>query len=287
MLALGAAASLEAQSTNNTQRALRPGQTKGPNFMVPVFRSSDRALGVQVADVLRDRLMSDNLMTSMWVIPKKDLIANLEQSGYSGSDALSTSDLKQLAQFVRAEEYVDGVVTREADGTLSLAASLNLPRGDGMEQPLTPASGTRPGDIAARMSDEIEKARKQIKGATDCLQANRQRQYDDARQLAARAIREFPNAVFARVCLLEIAISRRAAALSSVREPTFEAASQPLPVPSAIGLTKSGKGSSTKRACSARSSTAKGAVGTPASRTRRLATALSRVAAMVRGSENT
>jgi tetratricopeptide (TPR) repeat protein len=209
MLALGAAASLVAQSTNNTQRALRPGQTKGPNFMVPVFRSSDRALGVQVADVLRDRLMSDNLMTSMWVIPKKDLIANLEQSGYSGSDALSTSDLKQLAQFVRAEEYVDGVVTREADGTLSLAASLNLPRGDGMEQPLTPASGTRPGDIAARMSDEIEKARKQIKGATDCLQANRQRQYDDARQHAARAIREFPNAVFARVCLLEIAITQK------------------------------------------------------------------------------
>ena len=81
--------------------------------MVPVFRSPDKALGVQVADVVRDRLMSDNLMTSMWVVSKKDLSANLELSGYSGTDALSESDLKQLAQFIRAEEYVDGVVTRE------------------------------------------------------------------------------------------------------------------------------------------------------------------------------
>lgn len=204
-----AAVSADAQSTTNTQRPLRPGQNKGPTFMVPVFRSSDKVLGVQVADVVRDRLMSDNLMTSMWVVSKKDLNANLELSGYSGTDALSESDLKQLAQFIRAEEYVDGVVTRNADGTLSLTATLNLPRGEGMVQPLGTITGAKPADVAGKMSAEIEKARKQIRGATDCLQSNRQRNYDEAKADAAKAIREFPKSVFARICLLEVAIAQK------------------------------------------------------------------------------
>ena len=209
--------SLDAQSSTNTQRPLRPGQNKGPTFMVPVFRSAERGLGVQVADVVRDRLMSDNLMTSMWVVSKKDLNANLELSGYSGSDALSTSDLRSLAQFIRAEEYIDGVVTRSADGDITLTATLNLPRGEGMEQPLTPVTGAKPGDVAARMSAEIEKARKQIKGATDCLQSHRQRQYDEGRLHAAKALREYPQSVFARICLLEISLAQKAPADTLIR----------------------------------------------------------------------
>jgi tetratricopeptide (TPR) repeat protein len=211
------AGSLDAQSNTNTQRPLRPGQNKGPTFMVPVFRSAERGLGVQVADVVRDRLMSDNLMTSMWVVSKKDLKANLELSGYSDSDALSTGDLRSLAQFIRAEEYVDGVVTRGTDGTITLTATLNLRLGEGMEQPLTPITGAKPADVAARMSAEIEKARKQIKGATDCMQSQRQRQYDEAKQHAAKAIREYPQSVFARICLLEIAFTQKAPADSLIK----------------------------------------------------------------------
>ena len=209
-LMLAAAGSLDAQSTTNTQRPLRPGQNKGPTFMVPVFRSQDKTLGVQVADVVRDRLMSDNLMTSMWVVSKKDLEANLQLSGYSGNEALSEGDLKQLAVFIKAEEFVDGNVTRASDGSITLAATLNLPRGAGMVQPLGSFSGAKPGDVAAKLSGELEKARKQIKGATDCMQANRQRQYDEAKAHAAKAIGAYSNSVFARICLLEVAIAQKA-----------------------------------------------------------------------------
>ncbi len=217
-MVLAAAGSLEAQGNeNNTQRALRPGQTKGPNFMVPVMRSSERGLGVSVADAVRDRLMNDNLATSIYVISKKDLRTNLEQSGYSGNDALSSNDMRQLATFIRAEEYIDGTVTRNADGTITLTATLNLPRGDGMEQPFPAVSGAKPGDVAAKMSAEIERARKQIKGATDCLQAARQRQYDDARAAAARGIKEYDRAVFPRMCLLEMALAQRQNADTLIR----------------------------------------------------------------------
>jgi tetratricopeptide (TPR) repeat protein len=205
-----ATGTIDAQSTANTQRPLRPGQQRGPAFMVPVFRSQDKTLGVQIADVTRDRLMSDNLMTSMWVISKKDLEANLQLSGYSGTEALSEGDLKQLAVFIKADEYVDGTVTRGGDGTITLTASLNLPRGNGMSQPLPAFTGAKPGDVASKLSAEVEKARKQIKGATDCMQSNRQRQYDEAKAHAAKAIREYPNSVMGRVCLMEVAIAQKA-----------------------------------------------------------------------------
>jgi hypothetical protein len=208
MLLIGAT-SVDAQSSVNTQRPLRPGQNKGPTFMVPVFRSQDRGLGVQVADFLRDRLMSDNLITSMWVISKKDLESNLQQSGYTGNEALTEGDLKQLAVFIHADQYVDGVVTRGADGNLAVTATLNLPRGEGMAQPLGTFAGTKPADVAGKMSAEIDKARKQIKGATDCLQSNRTRQYDEAKAHAAKAIKDYPNSVFARICLLEVAIAQK------------------------------------------------------------------------------
>lgn len=217
-LVLVAAGPLEAQGNMaNTQRALRPGQTRGPAFMVPVFRSAERGLGVAAADALRDRLMNDNLPTTMWILPKKDIIANLEQSGYSGSDALSTSDLRQLAVFVRADEFLDGVVARGADGALTLTATLNLPRGEGMEQPLPVATGAKVGDLAGKLSDEIEKARKQIKGTQECTTARGQRNYDEARNAALRAIREYPQAVLARICMLEIAIGQRQGADSLIK----------------------------------------------------------------------
>ena len=208
-LLLFGATTVDAQSTANTQRPLRPGQNKGPTFMVPVFRSAERGLGVQVADAVRDRLMSDNLMTSMWVVSKKDLEANLQLSGYSGTEALSEGDLKQLATFIRAEEYVDGTVTKGADGQLSLTATLNLPRGEGMVQPLGTFAGAKPGDIAAKLSPEIDRARKQIPATTACMTANRQRQYDEAKAHAAKAIRDYPNSVFGRICLLEVSIAQK------------------------------------------------------------------------------
>jgi tetratricopeptide (TPR) repeat protein len=217
LMLLAAAGSLNAQSTANTQRPLRPGQQKGPTFMVPVFRSQDKSLGLSVADAVRDRLMSDNLMTSMWVVSKKDLNANLELSGYSPTDALSEGDLKQLAVFIKAEQYVDGIVTRGADGNLTLVASLNLPRGEGMVQPLGTFTGAKSADVAGKVSAELEKARKQIPAATACLQSNRQRQYEEAKAHAAKAIKEYQNSVFGRICLLEVAIAQKASDADKIK----------------------------------------------------------------------
>jgi tetratricopeptide (TPR) repeat protein len=212
LLVVAGAGSLGAQSMSNQQRPLRPGQVRGPFFMVPVvMRSAEKGLGQQVADAVRERLMNDNLATTIYIMPKKDVVTNLEQSGYSATDALTDGDLRQLASFIRAEEYIDGTVTRNADGTITLNAMLKLPRGQGLEQPLPEASGAKPSDIAGRISREISEARKQIKPAADCEQSRRQRNYEEAKANAAKGIKEYEKSIFARMCLLETHLAQKAA----------------------------------------------------------------------------
>lgn len=194
----------ELDAQGNTQRPLRPGQVRGPKFMVPVLKSNERALSVQVADVIRDRLMSDNLATTIYVVPKSDIVTSLESSGYSVTEALGPNDLKALAQLVQAEEWLDGTVTKNDDGSLTLRSTMNIQlRQEGMVQPLPEVSGSKPGDIAAKVSDEIEKARKQIEPVKKCMDAMRASNYDEALEQADRAIKAYPNSVFGRVCQLE------------------------------------------------------------------------------------
>lgn len=196
------AGDLDAQG--NTQRPLRPGQVRGPKFMVPVLKSNERTLSVQVADVIRERLMSDNLATTIYVVPKSDIVTSLESSGYSVTEALGANDLKALAQLVQAEEWLDGTVTKNDDGSLTLRATMNLQvRQEGMVQPLPDVSGTRPGDLAAKISGEIDKARKQIEPAKKCMDALRASNYDEAAQQADRATKAYANSIYGRVCLLE------------------------------------------------------------------------------------
>lgn len=205
-----------AQSGGNTQRPLRPGQTKGPSVLVPIFKSSQPGLGVEVADVVRERLMSDYLITQMYVIPKNDIDGQLTASGYSKTEALGPADLKMLATVVRADEYLDGEVER-SDAGIVLKARLILIRPEGMEQPLPPITGNRPGDVAARLSRVLSDVRKQIPHAQRCISEMRQGKIDDAIEAAERGLREYPQGVMPRICLLEIANSRRWGADSVIK----------------------------------------------------------------------
>lgn len=205
LLLVVSAVEVGAQSATNTQRALRPGQTRGPKFMVPVFKSNERGLGVQMSDVLRDRMMSDYLATTVWLIPRNDIHGQLEGSGYSVTEALAPNDLRMLASSVQAEEYVDGTITKQPDGTLAVQTNLWLPRPEGMVQPLPVVTGNRPGDVAGKLSDEIDKARKQFPHVTACMNAARQKNHAEASQAAQRALQAYPNSVPARVCLLDVA----------------------------------------------------------------------------------
>jgi tetratricopeptide (TPR) repeat protein len=199
-----ASTALGAQGTTQT---LRAGQTPGPRFLVPMLRTSagDKLLGVQAADAIRERMMGDFMANQLIIVPKTDFEGQLDASGYSKTEALSPNDLRQLAPIVHAEEYLEGAVTRDASGTLTANVFMILVRPAGMEQPLPTATGAKVGDLAKQISVEVDKARKQIGPTRQCLTFAQQGKYAEATAAAQKGILAYPKAVFARVCMLEVA----------------------------------------------------------------------------------
>lgn len=198
------------------QQTLQRGQTPGPRFMVPVLRSNERNLGAQVADALRERMGGDFMMRTLWVIPKTDIDNALEQSGYSKTEPLNANDAKQLANLIRAEEYVEGTVAKTAGG-YEFDGYLLLVRGDGMVQPLPKITGAKPGDIAKGVSGAVDAARKPLEEIKKCTLAARQNKYGEAIAEAQKGLKDYPNSVMARVCILEIANSQKWGADSIIK----------------------------------------------------------------------
>lgn len=203
LLIQGSAGEAEAQ-----QQTLTRGQTAGPRFMVPVFRSNERSMGAQFADQLRDRMGGDFMMRTLWIIVKSDIESALVSSGYSTTEAVNSNDAKQLANIVRAEEYVEGAINK-VDTGYEFNGVLLLVRGDGMVQPLPRITGEKLGDVTKSVSNAIRDARKPVEEVKSCVLKWRQNQFPGAISDATKGMREYPNSVMARVCLLEVAASQK------------------------------------------------------------------------------
>ena len=194
------------------QQPLQRGQTPGPRFMVPILRTttgSDKTLGTQVADAIRERMAGEFLMRTLWVIPWSDIKNTLEASGYSSTEPLNPNDTKQLATLIRAEEYVEGTISRE-NGELSADLDMYLTRGgDGQVQPLDKVTGAKAQDVAKAVHKQIEDARKQLQYTGLCTLNWRQNKYAEALAAARKAIEVYAKSSLARLCILEVYNSQK------------------------------------------------------------------------------
>ncbi|MBV6521492.1 MAG: Beta-barrel assembly-enhancing protease [Gemmatimonadaceae bacterium] len=209
---VGATGMLGAQQ----QAPLQRGQTPGPRFLVPILRSAEAGLGKEAGEMVRERMGDQFMLRTLWIIPKSDIENTLVASGYSQTEALNANDLKALAQLLRAEEYMDATVTKVASGYQADAYHL-LVRGDGMVQPLPRLTGEKLNDIAKAAASEIEKSRKQLAGSASCMLNWRQNKFDEAAKDIERSLKDYPNSVFARVCALEIANTKKASPDSIIK----------------------------------------------------------------------
>lgn len=207
---------LATESASAQQQTLQRGQTPGPRFMVPVFRSNERNIGWQFADQLRERMGGDFMGRTLWIIVKSDIDNALEQSGYSKTEPLNANDAKQLANLIRAEEYVEGTVTK-TDAGYEFEGFHLLVRGEGMVQPLPKVTAVKLSDVAKGVSSAIDAARKPIEEVKNCVLKWRQNQYAGAMSDAQKGLKEYPNSVMARVCELELANSQKWGADSTIR----------------------------------------------------------------------
>jgi tetratricopeptide (TPR) repeat protein len=216
--ALTAAGLLAALAVGSGHAGAQPGNRGVPNpdtpkILVPTFRvagASERGLGVQGADAVRNRLSQEFTAKQLWAIPKNDINATLEASGYRPDSALSPSDIKELAKIMRADEIIDGEVTRMPDGSVKVAARMLLSRDVSLSQPLGDVTAKSLGDAAKPIARELAEARKQLKDNRDCENHLRGQKYDEAIASAHKGIAAYPKATLVRLCMASALSAKKA-----------------------------------------------------------------------------
>ncbi|MDB4912539.1 MAG: hypothetical protein JWM95_183 [Gemmatimonadetes bacterium] len=176
--------------------------TRGPDtkmLLVSAFRG-DAEGGVRAADEIRNRVQGEFSPKVVMPVNKKDIDNNLVNSGYRPDSALSPNDVKELAKIVRGDEIIDGTVQKNGTN-YTVTARLFLPRDATATQPLGTFSSANLGDVARQVVDEYDKARKQFPKVQECENGLRANTIPVAIAAARAAIKEYPKATIARLCL--------------------------------------------------------------------------------------
>ncbi|WP_439643778.1 tetratricopeptide repeat protein [Gemmatimonas sp.] len=179
--------------------------------MVAVFRSGDKGLGVQAADAVRSRMTSEFPFKQVYVLPKQDITATLEASGFPVTEALEPHDQKALATLLRADEYVTGTVSKGPDG-VKVEANLVLARDNALVQPLGTYDAKSVGEASSLIAKELKEARKQLEFEQKCTNTGRQGQFDAAIAAAKEGITAYPKSTLVRICWANVLISQKAPA---------------------------------------------------------------------------
>src|SRR5215204_366006 len=167
--AAGLAAALAASAIPSVLGAQMRPQGPGPDTkraVVTTFRG-EPAAGVKLADEIRNRIQSDFNIRQLMPVSKKDVDNTLVASGYRPDSALSANDIKELAKLVRADEVIDGTVTRTGAG-YRVNARLFLPTDVAFSQPLISVESSNLGEVAKQIVREYEQARKQVPSVQEC-----------------------------------------------------------------------------------------------------------------------
>jgi tetratricopeptide (TPR) repeat protein len=174
----------------------------GERVMIPTLQSSDKDLGVQAAEAIRNQLQKQTNIRDLVVVPKADINNSLISSGYTTTEALAPGDAKALATLVRAPQYIDGTVTRTPTG-YKIDARLVISRDMTRGQVLPSAQGAKLDDAASQVAKAIKDARRQLPGEETCHNDVAQGKYQEAVTAARAAMNGYPNANIAAACLVD------------------------------------------------------------------------------------
>lgn len=171
-----------------------------PKVMITTFAGSEPGLGVQTAEAIRSRIAKDADDKKLTVISQKDINSTLTASGYSTTESLASNDAKALANLLRAEEYMEGTVSRTPTG-VKVDARMVLARDNSIQQPLPPAEAAKIDQAAQMVSKSYLAARAQLDAEKNCANLFRAGKYKEAEQAARAGLAKYPNGTMAAVCL--------------------------------------------------------------------------------------
>ena len=186
-------------SSLSAQRGTAP-PAGTPRLMVTPFRGNEKGLGSEASEAVLDKITDDVPLKTLFVIPKKYVCQQLEASGFSCDSTPDPITSKLLATALRADEYLEGTVTKTANG-YKLDTRMVLTRDNSMVQPLPTVEGGKIKDLAKQVSNELQAARKQLPDERKCELAIRDGKLQDAATAAQAAIAAYPRSTIGRVCL--------------------------------------------------------------------------------------
>ncbi len=204
--ALGGIAVMPALASAQINRVPDPNAIR---VMVSVFKAAEKGLGVQAADAVRSRMTSEFPFKQVYVLPKQDINATLEASGFPTADALQPHDARALANLLRADEYITGAATKTATG-YKVEGALVLARDNALVQPLGSYDAPKLDAAAGMVSKELKEARKQLEFEKKCMNAARDNKLDAAAAFAKEGITIYPKATLARICLANVMVTQKA-----------------------------------------------------------------------------
>jgi predicted Zn-dependent protease len=199
LFGLLAAGAVWVPSSLSAQRGTAP-PAGTPRLMVTPFRGNEKGLGSEASEAVLDKITDDVPLKTLFVIPKKYVCQQLEASGFSCDSTPDPITSKLLATALRADEYLEGTVTKTPNG-YKLETRMVLTRDNSMVQPLPTVEGRKIKDLAEKVSDELQAARKQLPAERRCELAIRDGKPQEAAAAAKEAIAAYPRSTIGRVCL--------------------------------------------------------------------------------------
>jgi tetratricopeptide (TPR) repeat protein len=174
----------------------------GDRVMIPTLQSSDKDLGVQASEAIRNQLQKQTNIRDLVVVPKTDINNALTSSGYTTTEALAPGDAKALATLVRAPQYIEGTVAKTPTGykiDTRLIISRDMTRG----QVLPTAQAGKLDDAAGQVAKAIKDARRQLPAEETCHNDVSQGKYQEAVAAARQGLSSYPTANILAACLAD------------------------------------------------------------------------------------
>lgn len=179
----------------------RPPNPNAPMLVVVTFKSNDKKTGVDFAETVRDRITGDVSYRDLQVQSKQNIDATLQASGYDLTAALTEGDANLLAKQLRADEYIEGSINKNAAGNGFVSeAWMVLTYDQNMVQPLGTFEGAKVVDVASQISKSYQAAHKVYDEVSKCRSARRESKFADAMAAATSGIGKYPKSTLLRIC---------------------------------------------------------------------------------------
>jgi tetratricopeptide (TPR) repeat protein len=180
---------------------VRGANTNAPMLVVVTFKSSDKKTGVDFAETVRDRITGDVSYRDLQVQTKANIDATLQASGYDMTAALTEGDANLLAKQLRADEYIEGSINKNAAGNgYTGEAWMVLTFDQNQVQPLGTFDAPKVNDVANQISKAYQAAHKVYDEVQKCRSARRENKFADAMTAATSGIAKYPKSTLLRIC---------------------------------------------------------------------------------------